>query len=101
MWKRMLKTELLEIRMDESNRLFEVQLYGNIEDTIPVVRLGHADLIELMHTLLEINRTFRGDLPYYAAGEKSEQSTHSFIDRQNQPKLPVSAEKSTSASMHA
>ncbi|NEW08637.1 hypothetical protein GK047_21815 [Paenibacillus sp. SYP-B3998] len=70
MWKQMLNTELLEIQMDESNQFFELRLNSNKRNDRAVVRLNHADLIQLMHTLLEINRTFRGDIPYFASTER-------------------------------
>ncbi|MFD0695896.1 hypothetical protein ACFQZT_17600 [Paenibacillus sp. GCM10027628] len=101
MWKQMLKTELLEIRMDESNRLFEVQISGSKKHAMPAVRLGQADLMELIQTLLEINRVFRGDVPYYATCETTNQSAHSFVDEQERTKVPDNAKKSTTTSMHA
>jgi hypothetical protein len=67
MWKLMLTTELLEIQMNELEQLFELKLRGGKrkQDTA-VVRLNQADLIQLVHILLEINRTFRGDVPYFS-----------------------------------
>ncbi|MEW9700343.1 hypothetical protein [Paenibacillus sp. SI8] len=66
----MLKTELLEIQMDEQAQLFELKLGGQTRHESLTVRLNQADLIQLMHTLLEINRIFRGDVPYFSCTER-------------------------------
>ncbi|MDQ0897375.1 MULTISPECIES: hypothetical protein [unclassified Paenibacillus] len=65
MWKQMLLTEQLEIQMDESNHLLEVRLSRTEQEETAIVRLNHAELIQILHTLLEINRSFRGDISYF------------------------------------
>lgn len=65
MWQKMLLTEQLEIQMDESNHLFEVRLRRIEQEDTAAVRLNHAELIQILHTLLEINRSFRGDISYF------------------------------------
>jgi hypothetical protein len=65
MWKQMLLTEQLEIQMDESNHLLEVKLSRTEQEETAIVQLNHAELIQIMHTLLEINRSFRGDISYF------------------------------------
>ncbi|MGO4273958.1 hypothetical protein AB4Z22_29685 [Paenibacillus sp. TAF58] len=65
MWKQMLLMEQLEIQMDESNHLFEVKLSRTEQKETAIVQLNHAELIQILHTLLEINRSFRGDISYF------------------------------------
>ena len=79
MWKQMLLTEQLEIQMDESNHLLEVRLNRTEQEETATVRLNHTELIQILHTLLEINRSFRGDTSYF----QSEQD-------QVKPKLDLS-----------
>ncbi|MCY9670579.1 hypothetical protein M5X11_37800 [Paenibacillus alginolyticus] len=69
MWKQMLLTEQLEIQMDESNHLFEVRLRRTEQEDTAAVRLSHAELIQILHTLLEINRSFRGDISYFHSAQ--------------------------------
>lgn len=74
MWKQMLLTEQLEILMDESNLQLEVRLIITEKEKANVVRLTHAELMQLMHTLLEINRSFRGDIAYFHSVQVSDRA---------------------------
>ncbi|MCY9656397.1 hypothetical protein P5G65_15045 [Paenibacillus chondroitinus] len=66
MWEEMLLTEQLNIHMDKANHMLELKLRDHEqEDTFSTVQLSHAELILLLHTLLEVNRCFRGDIPYF------------------------------------
>jgi|GEM_PF-2974688 len=72
MWKSMLKTSRLEIQMEAASQVVEVTLQdagetGEAEVAGTAIRLSHAELMQVMHTLLEINRTFRGDEIYFEA----------------------------------
>ncbi|MCD1259282.1 hypothetical protein B5M42_010575 [Paenibacillus athensensis] len=69
MWKSMLKTNRLEIQMEALSQVVEVKLQeaGAVETPGTAIRLSHAELMQVMHTLLEINRTFRGDETYFEA----------------------------------
>jgi hypothetical protein len=65
MWDQMLITDQLEIHMDKSNHLLELKLSNHDKEESATVQLSHAELIQLLHTILEINRSFRGDIAYY------------------------------------
>jgi hypothetical protein len=65
MWELMLATEQLDIYMDEANVRLEIRI--KTENTLAplTIRMSHSDLTQLIHTLLEINRSFRGDIPFF------------------------------------
>lgn len=66
MWEEMLLTEQLSIHMDKSSHRLELKLREHeCEDTVSAVQLSQAELTQLLHTLLEINRCFRGDIAYF------------------------------------
>lgn len=65
MWELMLATEQLDIYMDEVNLKLEIRIKSD-RDLVPlVIRMNHTDLTQLIYTLLEINRSFRGDIPFF------------------------------------
>ena len=67
MWELMLATEQLDIYMDEANLRLEIRIKQNRQDVSTfTIRMNHTDLTQLiLHTLLEINRSFRGDIPFF------------------------------------
>ncbi|SDO30192.1 hypothetical protein SAMN04487897_111121 [Paenibacillus sp. yr247] len=65
MWEQMLLTDQIEIQMDKFDHLLELKLSNHEKEEAATVRLSHAELILLLHTLLEVNRSFRGDISYY------------------------------------
>ncbi|OCT12134.1 hypothetical protein A8709_30240 [Paenibacillus pectinilyticus] len=67
MWKLMLQTEQFDVHMDEANLLLEIRILTGDHVAPVTVRMCHADLTQLLHTLLEINRSFRGDIAFFLA----------------------------------
>lgn len=67
MWKLMLQTEQFDIHMDEAKLLLEIRIRTGENGTPVIVQMSHADLTEMIHTLLEINRSFRGDIAFFLA----------------------------------
>ncbi|CAH1217836.1 hypothetical protein PAECIP111891_04647 [Paenibacillus allorhizoplanae] len=65
MWELMLATEQLDIYMDEVNLRLEIRLKSERDSTPLTIRMNHTDLTQLIYTLLEINRSFRGDIPFF------------------------------------
>ncbi|CAN7411884.1 hypothetical protein [Paenibacillus sp. LjRoot56] len=65
MWELMLATEQLEVYMDEVNLRLEIRLKSERDSSPLTIRMNHTDLTQLIYTLLEINRSFRGDIPFF------------------------------------
>jgi hypothetical protein len=65
MWELMLATEQLDIYMDEVNLRLELRIKNEKSLTPFIIRMNQTDLTQLIYTLLEINRSFRGDIPFY------------------------------------
>ncbi|KRE69791.1 hypothetical protein [Paenibacillus sp. Soil750] len=65
MWELMLATEQLEVYMDEVNLRLEIRLKSERDSSPITIRMNHTDLTQLIYTLLEINRSFRGDIPFF------------------------------------
>lgn len=65
MWELMLATEQLDIYMDEANLRLEIRIQTDKTLAPFTIRMNYTDLTQLIHTLLEINRSFRGDIPFF------------------------------------
>ncbi|MNR04711.1 hypothetical protein D3C85_1206940 [compost metagenome] len=65
MWEQMLETEQLDIYMDEANLRLEIRMKSESNLSPLTIRMSHTDLTQLIHTLLEISRSFRGDVPFF------------------------------------
>ncbi|MDR6549034.1 hypothetical protein [Paenibacillus qinlingensis] len=65
MWELMLANEQLEIYMDEANLRLEIRIKSEKYTDPFTLRMNYTDLTQLIHTLLEINRSFRGDIPFF------------------------------------
>lgn len=65
MWELMLATEQLDIYMDEVNLKLEIRIKSERDVAPLIIRMNHTDLTQLIYTLLEINRSFRGDIPFF------------------------------------
>jgi hypothetical protein len=65
MWELMLATEQLDIYMDEVNLKLEIRIKSERDLPPFTIRMNHTDLTQLIYTLLEINRSFRGDIPFF------------------------------------
>ena len=65
MWEQMLETEQLDIYMDEVNLRLEIRIKSESALSPLTIRMNHTDLTQLIHTLLEISRSFRGDVPFF------------------------------------
>lgn len=61
----MLATEQLDIYMDEANLRLEIRVKNDKSLAPFTIRMNQTDLTQLIHTLLEINRSFRGDIPFF------------------------------------
>ncbi|TXK85971.1 hypothetical protein [Paenibacillus sp. N3.4] len=61
----MLQTKQIEICMHMFDKKVVLKLNDSDKGSTLITQLDHAELIELIHTLLEINRSFRGDIPFY------------------------------------
>ncbi|WNR43066.1 hypothetical protein [Paenibacillus roseipurpureus] len=67
MWKLMLHTEQFDIHMHEAELVLRISIYAGEQAAPVTVHMSYADLTEMLHTLLEINRTFRGDISFFLA----------------------------------
>lgn len=69
MWEELLLSNKLDVHMDRTNLLLQLTLHNKEEDAStsapPKVQLSHAELVQLLHTVLEANRCFRGDIAYF------------------------------------
>ncbi len=69
MWESVLKKDQFEIRMNPAYKsiLFQVSDPAGSEDQ-PALMLNQAELFELMHAFLAINRTFNRETMYFEEG---------------------------------
>lgn len=72
MWKPMLHTEQFDIHMNEAELLLRISIYAGEQSAHAMVHLSYADLTQMLHTLLEINRSFRGDISFFLAKSLSD-----------------------------
>ncbi|MEC0229206.1 hypothetical protein [Paenibacillus alba] len=61
MWEQVLLTDQLQLQMDPTQRVLELKLNQQEEAEAGRIRLSHAELTLLLHSLLEVSRKFRGD----------------------------------------
>ncbi|UJF31522.1 hypothetical protein [Paenibacillus hexagrammi] len=65
MWKPMLHTDRMDIQMNTENQIMEIKLAAQDPSSPVSIQLNHAEVIEMIQAMLEINRNFRGDKAYF------------------------------------
>ncbi|UKS23939.1 hypothetical protein LOZ80_20055 [Paenibacillus sp. HWE-109] len=60
MWEQVLLTDQLHIQMNTRHQVLELTL-NHSQKPASTIRINHSELTLLLHTLLEVNRQFRGD----------------------------------------
>lgn len=67
MWKLMLHTEQFDVHMNEAELLLKITIFTGEQAAPVTVHMSYGDLTQMLHTLLEINRSFRGDISFFLA----------------------------------
>ncbi|CAG7611125.1 hypothetical protein PAESOLCIP111_01335 [Paenibacillus solanacearum] len=66
MWESVWKKETLEIQMNPERKSIMLQMSEGTETAAPLhVQLNQSELFELLHTFLNINRSFNKETMYY------------------------------------
>lgn len=66
MWESVLKKKQLEIQVNSDDKSIRFQLANQEVTGAPVqLELSQSELFELMHTFLDINRSFNRETMYY------------------------------------
>ncbi|RTE10362.1 hypothetical protein [Paenibacillus whitsoniae] len=72
--KEMLRTEQFYIQMDELKHTLEIGFTGEANEPLRSLNLSHAELTQLLYTLLDVSSVFRGDTAYFEpkSGQESD-----------------------------
>lgn len=65
MRKEMLRTEQFYVHMDDMAHILEIGFTGTASEPPQTVSLSHAELTQLLYTLLDVSSAFRGDTAYF------------------------------------